>query len=319
MTDPAFDPEAELIGSSQELVALRAAIEPAAATDTPLFLAGESGTGKDRLAQMIHAASPRAGAGFVTLNGSALPDDILDREIYGHPGPGAPAPYPSVPRYLAQAQGGTLHVDDICRTSGVLQARLLHLIRIGRIVDEAGEPRPFTARIIAATNSDLGDCLRSGRLRRDLYDMLSAGLIEVPPLRVRGSDAAQIASRVFPVLQRRFGLPQVPLSTATLARINSLPWPGNVRQLLNVLRRMALAPAGPNGTGPELPADVLADVGPPAGPAPPAQNQLSFADLERRAILDAIARHGGSVQKAADELEVAASTIYRKLKGWQGG
>jgi DNA-binding NtrC family response regulator len=201
----------------------------------------------------------------------------------------------------------------------VLQARLLHLIRIGRIVDEAGDPSPFTARIIAATNSDLGECLRSGRLRRDLYDMLSAGLIEVPPLRVRGSDAAQIASRVFPDLQRRFGLPQVPLSAATLARINSLPWPGNVRQLLNVLRRMALAPAAPNGNGPEIPADVLADVGPSAGPAPPAQNPLNFAELERRAILDAIARHGGSVQKAADELEVAASTIYRKLKNWQDG
>jgi DNA-binding NtrC family response regulator len=219
MAEPAVDPEAELIGSSPALLALRAAIGPAAATDTPLFLAGESGTGKDRVAQLIHAASPRAGASLVTLNGSALPDDILDREIYGNAGPGTPQPYPSVPRYLALAQGGTLYVDDICRTSPVLQARLLHLIRTARIVDEGGIEQPFTARIIAATNTDLGECLSRGRLRRDLYDMLSAGLIEFPPLRARGADAAQIAARVFPELQRRLGLPQVPLSTATLARI----------------------------------------------------------------------------------------------------
>lgn len=319
MAEPAFDPEAELIGSSPALVALRAAILPAAMADTPLFLAGESGTGKDCVAQMIHAASPRAGAGFVTLNGSALPDDILDREIYGNAGPGVPMPYPSIPRYLAQAQGGTLYVDDICRTSGVLQARLLHLIRTGRIIDESGAERHFTARIIAATNTDLGECLRGSRLRRDLYDMLSAGLIELPPLRARGTDAAQIAAKVFPELQRRLGLPQVPLAAATLARINSLPWPGNVRQLLNVLRRMALAPAVPGSNGPDLPADVLADIGHADVSAAPRHKPVSFADLERRAILDAIARHGGSVQKAADELQVAASTIYRKLKGWQGG
>jgi DNA-binding NtrC family response regulator len=149
--------------------------------------------------------------------------------------------------------------------------------------------------------------------------MLSAGMIEFPPLRARGADAAQIAARVFPELQRRLGLPQVPLSTATLARINSLPWPGNVRQLLNVLRRMALAPPVPGSNGPDLPADVLADVGSVAEPAAPKHKPASFAELERRAILDAITRHGGSVQKAADELEVAASTIYRKLKGWHGG
>jgi DNA-binding NtrC family response regulator len=161
--------------------------------------------------------------------------------------------------------------------------------------------------------------LRTGRLRRDLYDRLSVIQIDVPPLRAGRGDAAEIAAEVFAEVVERFGLPPTRLSVATLARMNALPWPGNVRQLTNVLRRMALAPAAAGGHGPDLPNDVLSDVGPDEGPREEQATGGSFVEIERRAILNAISRHGGSVQKAAEELELAASTIYRKLKAWQEG
>lgn len=292
--------------------AVRAAIVAASASDLPVFLTGESGTGKDMAAQAIHSASAVGAGPFVTLVGSALPDDIFDREIWGDPDPGSARPYPAVPRYLLAAQGGSLYLDDLCRMSAALQGRLLHLLDTGRVLDGDGTVHPFRARLIAGSNSDIGACLRSGQLRRDLYDRLAVIVLDLPPLRARGSDAAEIAAAVFPDLTERLGPHRQYLPPATLARISALPWPGNVRQLLNVLRRMALvAPPG----GLDLPKDVLADAGDGAQLAPSGP----FADIERRAILDSIARNGGSVQRAADELELAASTIYRKLKGWQGG
>ena len=316
MTDsPQFRPAA-FLGSSPALLQTLDRAGMVAGSDQSLFIGGESGTGKDLLARAIHDASGRDGS-FVTLNGSAVPDGILDREIYGPPGPEAPTAYAAVPRFLSQAQGGTLYLDDVCRMSAAVQARLLELLRTGRIVRADGASARFTARIIAATNSDLAASLRESRLRRDLYDHLAVNQIVLPPLRHRDGDAGQIAAAVFPDQLANFGFPVQSLAARTIARINALPWPGNVRQLLNVLRRMALTPEAASGRGAELPPDVLADAATPATARPPEAPLRTFDEIERQAILDAIDRYGGSVQKAADELELAASTIYRKLKFWQ--
>jgi DNA-binding NtrC family response regulator len=310
-----FSPQT-ILGSSAALRRILDQAAQAAAESGSLFLTGESGTGKDLLARAIHAASGRAAGPFVVLNAGALPDDILDREISGDPGTGRAPPYPAVQRHLGEASGGTLYLDDICRMPERTQGRLIEAIKSGRVLGPDGSSRQFTARLIAATHSDLSRNLREGRLRRDLYDLLSLSVIAVPPLRARDGDAARIAAEVWPTLLRARGLPQVSLSDSLLARLDAMPWPGNVRQLLNVLHRMALSPEVAAGHGPSVPPDVLTDAGNGLGRAPP-QEPRSFGEIERQAILDAIERNGGSVQKAADELGLAASTIYRKLKSWQ--
>ena len=303
-----------LIGSDPATRRMLEDAAVAAGHDAPLLLVGESGTGKDMLAAAIHAASAFANGAFVTFNASGLPDDILDRELFGASGPSAPPAYPSVPRFLAAAQGGTLYIDDLCRTSPQLQSRLLQLLRDESYVTEDGERRPFSARIISATNVPVAQSLHQGRLRRDLYDLLSSGLLNLPPLRERQGTALDIAVTVYPRLLARAGHPAAPLPEAMLHRLASLPWPGNVRELLNVLRRMALSPEAADGRVPAIPADVLAE----GGEAAPTDTDepATFAEIERRAILAAIARNNGSVQRAADELELAASTLYRKLKSW---
>lgn len=301
-----------LIGSSAEANRLRSEIVRAAPSDAPILLTGESGTGKDRVAHEIHLAGPNARQPFITLNTSGMPDDILDRELFGPPGNGHTARYPAVPRFLWMAQGGTLLLDDIGRTSPVLQARLRHLIRSGTLVDPDGRQVRFTARLIAASNSDLAEALRTDRLRRDLYDSLAVIHVELPPLRDRGRDAGEIAAALYPRFLAEAGHAPQPLPAALAARINTHPWPGNVRELLNVLRRIALSP----DDAPDLPAESLGDLRGGDG-VTTALAGLSFAKIERQVILDAIERNRGSVQKAADELELAASTLYRKLKAWQ--
>lgn len=306
-----------MLGSSR---ALRTMLEQAAVvsiSDQPVLLWGESGTGKDLLAQAIHAASRRAAGALVFLNASAVPDDILDRELYGDAIPDQPPRYPSVPRFLAEAQGGTLCIDDVCRMSQPLQARILELLRIGRIVHSDGTSEPFDARLIAATNVPPSIALQDGRLRRDLHDLLAVLVLDLPPLRARDGDASEIATRTYPALLERFGFPPHNLPPRILARIDALPWPGNIRQLLNVLRRMALTAEAAEGRPSDLPIELLPELGSTPLKAATRDEARSFAAIERRAILDAIERNDGSIQRAADELAVAASTIYRKLKGWQ--
>ncbi|MCR8723006.1 sigma 54-interacting transcriptional regulator [Frigidibacter sp. ROC022] len=306
-----------MLGSSPALRTMLDRARAAARSDQPVFLWGESGTGKDLLAQAIHAGSSRASGNLVILNAGAVPDDILDREIYGDPGAGQPPRYPSVPPYLAQAQGGTLYIDDVCRMSLHLQARLLALLRRGWIARSDGRSERFTARLISATNTSPTTALKEGKLRRDLYDMLAVEPLNLPPLRARDSDASEIAAQVYPTLLEGFGFPPQKLPPRILARIDSLPWPGNVRQLLNVLRRMALSAEAAAGRSADLPIELLSESVPEMAPASTQAPARSFAEIERRAILEAIERNDGSVQRAADELALAASTIYRKLKGWQ--
>jgi two-component system repressor protein LuxO len=285
---------------------LRQEIALAAASDAPVFVTGESGSGKDLVIQAIHDTSDRAASPMVKLNCSGSPDDILDRELLGVSGPQVSA-YNSQPRFLALAGQGTLVLDDICRASDSMQARLLRLATERVYVDPAGGNVELGARLIAATNSPPAACLRT--LRRDLYDSLAVLVIDVPPLRERGSDASEIATQLFPDLLRGFGHAPQPLPPTTLATLDMLDWPGNVRQLVNVLTRMALAPQ------PDLavPEDVLTSARfEPAPPEPP----QTFAQIERRAILDAIARNRGSVLRASEDLGIAASTVYRKLKSW---
>ena len=304
-----------IVGSSPALLRILEQAALDAAGTGAVFLIGESGTGKDLLARAIHAASVRAAGPFVVLNAGALPDDILDREISGDPGTGRVPPYRSVQRHLGEASGGTLYLDDICRMPERTQGRLLEAIRSGRILGPEGEARRFDARLIAATHSDVPRALADGRLRRDLYDHLSLSVIHLPPLRVRDGDVALIALEVWPRILARHHLTGLPLSPSLLARLDTLPWPGNVRQLRNVLHRMALSPEVASGQEAVLPADVLGDLGPPPGDSA-APEPCSFAEIERHAILSSIERNGGSVQKAAEDLRLAASTIYRKLKSW---
>lgn len=301
------------IGSSSAAKRIISRLPGIAASGVPVLIAGESGTGKDMVAQAIHALSAARDGPFVTLNASAVPDDILDRELHGGP-PDRQAAYPAVPRYLESAQRGTLYIDDVCRMSPVLQARLVHLLQARQYIDGNGRPRPFAARLIAASNMPLTECLKDHRFQRDLFDRIAVEVLTLPPLRERGGDAVEIARRVYPRIRAELGLPPAELDDCLLARIAAQGWPGNVRQLLNTLRRMALAGDLPAGQGQDLPPELLGEiVYDPGSERPPRR----LVEIEQQAIYEAIRRNRGSIQRAAEELDMAPSTIYRKLKSWQ--
>lgn len=301
-----------MLGNSAELNRVLTLAAMAATDSVPLMLYGESGTGKDMLARAIHDASSRADKPFVALNAAAKPADLLDRELLGPSETRSTQAYPQVPRHLMLSIGGTLYLDDVCRIPLETQIRLLDFLRNPRIITPDGREREWTGRIISATNIDPRQAIREGKFRRDLYDQLAVGYIYLPPLRQRPEDAAEIASKMYPRVLADFGLPHRELSSRLVAQLAALPWPGNMRELLNALRRMALTPEAARGELPELPADFRVE---PSSDGRPSE-VLTFDEIERRAILTALDRHDGSVPRASEELQLAASTIYRKLKAW---
>lgn len=302
---------AGMLGESSEMRRLLSLAAIAANDSEPLLLFGESGTGKDILARAIHDASPNASQPFVTLNAAAKPADLLDRELLG-PAATQGERYPQVPRHLMLSMGGTLYLDDICRIPLETQIRLLDFLRNPRIVTPDGRDKAWSGRIISATNIDPRQAIREGKFRRDLYDHLAVGYLYLPPLRQRPEDIAEIASKMYPQVLADFGLPTRELSSRLIAQLAALPWPGNTRELMNALRRMALTPEAARGELPDLPADFRVE---PSGVGA-AVETLTFDEIERRAILSALDRHDGSVPRASEELRLAASTIYRKLKSW---
>ncbi len=306
-------PEAAVWGTSAAMQALQARIAAVARSMATVFITGESGTGKDLAALAVHAGSPRAGGAFVALNCAAIPPDQLDAELFGLlDRPGA----------VQAADGGTLFLDDICDMPAAVQSRLLRLLQTSTVPTTgaagAARPRKVDVRIICASTRDPAECVRHGQFREDLFYRLYVVPLHIPPLRDRGEDAVQIAGAAL----ARFGAEEGKLfdglAPDTLALIRRHPWPGNVRQLLNAVRHVAVLHDGGTVTPAMLPPD-LTRAAPPPPDAPPAADDLAgltLAQVERRVIAAALARHQGSVPAAARALDVAPSTLYRKLEAW---
>lgn len=312
-----------LIGTSAAMAGLDARIASVARSMATVFLTGESGTGKERVAQAVHARSSRAGGPFVALNCGAIPQEMLESEVFGPVRGSVAGAVDDKPGAALAADGGTLFLDEVCEMSLPLQTRLLRFLQ-SATVQPAGAPRPrkVDVRIICATNRDPLDAVRRGQFREDLFYRLYVVPLRLPPLRDRGDDVVQIAGAALSRIAAEEGKVFTGFAPETLAVLRGHHWPGNVRQLLNVIRNVVVLHEGGTVTPAMLPDEMMQG---PAAAAPPAAEPLSdlvgltLADVERRVITATLARHDGSVPAAARALEVAPSTLYRKLEAWGKG
>ena len=324
MTEAAPPLETAFIGSSEPMRQIETTIRAVARSTATVFITGESGTGKELCALAVHAQSPRGQGPFIALNCGAIPQDLLESEVFGHMKGSFTGALSDKPGAASAADGGTLFLDEICEMAPALQTKLLRFLQTSTIVPVgATRPRKVNVRIICATNRDPMEAVRSGQFREDLFYRLFVVPIHMPPLRERGTDVLEIAEAAL----HRFAFEEQKifqgLSPEVRALFLSLPWPGNVRQLLNVIRNIVVLHDEGQVQLSMLPKSLHASsVAEPAPVAPTPQMALAgligrpLAEIERMVIEASLAQTGGSVPKAARMLELSPSTLYRKIEAW---
>jgi two-component system repressor protein LuxO len=318
-----------LVGSSVQMRAVYDAIERVATADGAVLITGESGTGKELAARAVHDLSARAPEPFVVFDCAAISGDSIERELFGENSKNSLTGW--IRRGLVdRASGGTLFLDEIAELDYAAQSLLLRFLESG-VFRSIGSEHEAEAdvRVIAATNRDPLEEVRAGRLREDLYYRLQVFPIRLPALRERLDDVPALASLMLNRLGVQSGRTLHPLSEDAEARLCSYAWPGNVRQLENMLRWMTTMLVG-NDISPSIIDEAIAqfDDSPEiAGGAvklrpaePPSDNTIKPLWLvEKEAIQSAIDASEGNINRAASLLEVAPSTIYRKIQGWNDG
>lgn len=314
------------IGISPPMQLVYDIIENAAKSNATVFITGESGTGKEICAEAIHRYSRRAGKPFIAINCAAIPRELLESELFGHVKGAFTNAITDREGAVAQAQDGTLFLDEIAEMAPDMQTKLLRFLQ-NLTYRKVGGSRLEKAnvRIICATNRDPLEEIRKGNLRQDLYYRLHVIPIHMPPLRARRSDIIDLADYFLRLYAKEEGKSFRSFAQDAENILFSCNWPGNVRQLQNVVRGIVVLHEGKFVTAPMLPAalrDMAAEPGvlPPA--IPPAPSREDSADVsplwkvERSAIEHAIALCEGNIPKAAALLEISPSTIYRKKMMW---
>jgi transcriptional regulator with PAS, ATPase and Fis domain len=299
-----------MVGESRAMRAVFAQVLKVAASDASVLLLGESGTGKDLAARGIHDKSPRSAGAFVAVNCAAIPQGLLESELFGHEkGAFTGAVARRVGRF-EQAAGGTLFLDEIGDMPPEIQAKILRVLET-RQFERVGGTTTLRAdvRVIAATHRDLGEMIRRGAFREDLFHRLNVFPVHLPPLRERREDIALLAGRFLETLQ-----PGVTLSLAAMQRLLAHDWPGNVRELRNTLERAALLAGDAAVLEPRhLPA--LAETGPGEAVQAGADDLDSrLAAYERSLIEAALARTGGVQARAATLLGIKERSLWHRVK-----
>ncbi len=311
----------DIVGQSAALQRTLEMVAQAAPSAATILLLGESGTGKELLARQIHRLSERAAGPFVAVNCAALPENLLETELFGHEKGAFTGAAGKREGRFERASGGTIFLDEIGETSPSLQVRLLRVLQEGEIERVGGqEVVPVDVRVLAATNKNLEDEVKAGRFREDLFYRLNVIQVQLPPLRARHGDVAILAEHFL----RRFGEKNKKLvrgfSEAALKALDAYHWPGNVRELENTVERAVVLTRGEVVGLDDLPPAVAKAVGEERGPSDGVFIPFgtTLEEVERRLILETLQRCGGDKKTAARLLGIAARTIYRKLDGGEG-
>ncbi|HWI65305.1 MAG TPA: sigma 54-interacting transcriptional regulator [Symbiobacteriaceae bacterium] len=305
---------ADISGDSPAIRQARQALERAAAIDSSVLIRGETGTGKELFAQALHSLSKRAGGPFVAVNAAAIPETLLESELFGYaPGAFTGARREGQPGKFVKAEGGTLFLDEIGDLPLMLQAKLLRVIQEGEVEVVGGATRQADVRIVAATHRNLEEMVAAGTFRSDLYYRLNVVTLDLPPLRDRADDVEVLARRFLAELCKRYGRRQAVFGDDALAALRQYPWPGNVRELANVVERAFAFAGGENVKAAHLPREIRPVEGPVSAPAP-ADQPLDLAQQERVAIVRALEKTGGNKAKAAKLLGISRAGLYIKLK-----
>lgn len=295
-----------IVGESPAMLDVYRSLARAAASEQPVLFVGEAGTGKELLARVVHERSSRSGGPFVAVNCAAIPGHLLEAELFGD----VEGTVSGKLGWFARAAGGTLYLEEIGSLPGALQVRLHQVVQRGH-PGAGGTP---DVRVIAASDADLQDAVLRQRFRGDLYYLLAAIRIDVPPLRDRGGDVALIARQMLNELAGgRLGAIR-DIEPAALEALQRYTWPGNLRQLRAVLSRALAIADGPMLRVSHLPAEI---VEPASARRPMAGEFLTLAELERLHIEEALALTGGHLGQAARLLGIHRNTLRRKLEAYQ--
>ena len=306
-----------LLGRSPLIAQLRVMIERVAVSNANILITGESGVGKEVVARMVHRASGRAQEPFVPINCAAIPETLLESELFGHTRGAFTGASGERRGLFAEADGGTLFLDEIAEMAPGLQAKLLRVLQDGE-VRPLGQSRALRVdvRVIAATNRIPEEEMAEGRMREDLYYRLSVVHLEVPPLRERREDILALAESLMAKAAAEHGRVTPALTPEVASLLLDYPWPGNVRELDNVMRHaLALAQGETIGVE-ELPPRLRGHREQRSLLGRAASSRLRLADLERLYILEVLKAEGGSRTRAADALGLDRKTLYRKLKSY---
>ena len=326
------------IGDSLAMQAVYRTIESVASSKASIFIVGESGTGKEVCAGAIHKAGKRAEEPFVALNCASIPRDLMESEIFGHVKGAFTGATANRQGAAGRANGGTLFLDEICEMELELQSKLLRFIQTG-VYTPVGGSREEKAdiRFISATNRDPWEEVQAGRFREDLFYRLHVIPLELPPLRQRGRDVVLIAQTLLKQYAEEEGKDFKGLSEDCADALLAYTWPGNVRQLQNVMRQIVVLSNGEVLTRAQLPELItrpatndrtlrpsrpLAPMAPEDSMAPTTGEEPGIRPLwqeEKDIIEKAVVACEGNVPKAAALLGISASTIYRKRQGWEDG
>jgi two-component system response regulator HydG len=308
-----------LIGQSLPWRRTMDIVMQAAPSQATVLLLGESGTGKELLARAIHDASPRAAGPFVPVNCAALPESILEAELFGYEkGAFTGAVQRHDGRFL-QADRGTLFLDEIGEIPTHVQVKLLRVLQEGEVERLGGRTTKIDLRMVAATNQDLRAAVREGRFREDLYYRLNVIAVPIPPLRDRREDIPLLAEHFLQLYAARNGRQLAGFSRAAADVLSRYEWPGNVRELENTVERAVVLCRGSAIELEDLPPDVRSGQG-----ALHDGRSLTFAvgtpleEIERRVIHATLAHVGGDKRLCAQLLGIATRTIYRRLEEERG-
>jgi two-component system, NtrC family, nitrogen regulation response regulator NtrX len=308
-----------MVGESYAMRRLRDQVAMAAPTNGRVLIFGENGTGKEMVARTIHSTSRRRQSAFVELNCAAIPEELIESELFGHVRGAFTGAVADRRGKFEAADGGTIFLDEIGDMSLKTQAKVLRVLQEQTMEAVGGGSRiRVDARVLAATNKDLQAEIRAGAFREDLYFRLNVIPIFVPPLRERKEDIALLADHFMAEFAREYGRKLKGFDPEALASLERYSWPGNVRELRNVIERLMIMVPGDSITREDL---SFLEHGPvePVAPPPPAE-RLTLHEarerFERDLILRTLAEQQGNMSRTADVLGVERSNLYRKMRAF---
>ncbi len=303
--------DGELIGTSRPIAALKEFLGKIAPVDTTVLIQGETGTGKELVAKLIHKWSNRKNNGFLPINCGALPEQLLESELFGHEKGSFTGAVQNKKGLLEAAEKGTLFLDEINSISPSFQVKLLRVLQEGTFFRVGGrEPRSMNARIIVAGNTSIEDEVKAGRFRQDLFYRLNVVPVTIPPLRERPEDIPLLAHHFLKKYAVRYGAPVKSLTPETSQMLKQHSWPGNVRELENIIERAVITSNSEELTCANLPSSDLSLLDKPQDKV----DVMTFEEMEIHLIRLALSRADGNRQKTAKMLKTSPATLWRKMK-----
>jgi len=303
---PGGEPFGEILTQSPRMQDVLRVIERVAPTDSSVLVLGESGTGKELVARAIHERSPRAARAFVPIHCGALPREVFESELFGHEKGAFTGAVAAKPGLIELADGGTLFLDEIGEMEPDSQVKVLRALETGTFFRVGGtRPRRVDVRLVAATNRDLAEAMRTGEFRQDLYYRINTIMVQLPPLRERREDITLLA-RHFLEANASYGVKR--LGARAQALLEAYAWPGNVRELLHAIERAVILGKGDEIQPEDLPPELAG-----SGVAPAPSGAASIEAMERQHIVNTLREVRGHRGKAAALLAIDPKTLYRKI------